>query len=54
MIFEKFSGNDEARQPVVPAVLLLCLGGIPEVVEAMGRKLGKIDVGISRHFSAAC
>ena len=50
MIFEKFSGNDEACQPVVPAVLLLRLCGIPQVVEAVGRKLGKIHVGIGRHL----
>ena len=50
MIFEKYSGNDEACQPVVPAVLLLRLCGIPQVVEAVGRKLGKIHVSIGHHL----
>lgn len=50
MFFELFSGNDEACQPVVPAVLLLRLGGIPEVVEAVGRKLGKIHVNVGCHL----
>lgn len=46
--FRKFSGNDKACQPVVPAVLPAC--GIPQVVEAVGRKLGKIHVGVERHL----
>mgnify|MGYP006878004986 CR=1 FL=1 len=37
-------------RPVAPAVSLLCLGGIPQVVEAVGRKLGKIHVSIGRHL----
>ena len=37
-------------RPVAPAVLLLCLCGIPEVIEAVGRKLGQIHMGIGRHL----
>ncbi len=37
-------------RPVAPAVLLLCLCGIPEVIEAVGRKLGQINVGVGRHL----
>ena len=50
MFFEKFSGSDEACRLVVPAVLLLCLCGIPQVIETVGRKLSQIHMGVGRHL----